>query len=392
MNRNRKKILFLCSWYPSEISPTNGNFVQKHAESVQLNNDVIVLSIFSSIIHNEIRLEENDNQGIREIIVYYPKRTILSIPNYFLHYKAFRLGFEKAEKHIGKIDLVHLNVIFPLGIWALWLKWFQNIPYVITEHSTYYNSNSTHEKSKFKIWFAKVILNRSSMTLPVSEDLGRSLKKISSKVSMQYISNVVDAKVFKLKSDKSNKNRTNFIHISTAIEKHKNVSGIIRVFSELYKTRTDFQLHFVSDGDIESLKILVNQLKLDSVITFYPTRSTDEIAEMIASSDALVLFSNYENFPCVIAESLMCGVPVISTNVNGIPEHVNSTNGILVNRGDDEELLRALNDFLDGKFTFNPIDLRNYALKHFSYEEVSLKYNEVYEQVLQNNNIRLNQL
>ena len=46
------------------------------------------------------------------------------------HY--YSLGdFEKAEKHIGKIDLVHLNVIFPLGIWALWLKWFQNIPYVI---------------------------------------------------------------------------------------------------------------------------------------------------------------------------------------------------------------------------------------------------------------------
>jgi glycosyltransferase involved in cell wall biosynthesis len=202
---------------------------------------------------------------------------------------------------------------------------------------------------------------------------------------MQYISNVVDAKVFKLKSDKSNNNRSNFIHISTAIDKHKNVSGMIRVFSELYKTRTDFHLHFVSDEDIESLKILVNELKLDSVVTFYPTMSTDEIAKMITTSDALVLFSNYENFPCVIVESFMCGIPVISTNVNGIPEHVNSSNGILVNRGDEKELLQALNDFLDEKFTFNSIELRNYALKHFSYEEVSLKFNEVYEQVMRNN-------
>lgn len=385
MNRNRKKILFLCSWYPSEISPTNGNFVQKHAESVQLNNDVVVLAIFSSKKDSEIRIEEKDNQGVREIIVYYPKKTVLSIPNYLLHYKAFKLGFKKAEKHAGKIDLVHLNVIFPLGIWALWLKWLRKIPFVITEHSTFYNSNSNHEKSKFKIWFARVILNRSSMTLPVSEDLGKSLKKISSGVSMQYISNVVDAKVFKLTSDKSHNNRINFIHISTAIDKHKNVSGMIRVFSELYKTRTDFHLHFVSDGEIESLKVWVNQLKLDSVISFYPTMSTDEIAEMISTSDALVLFSNYENFPCVIAESFMCGIPVISTNVNGIPEHVNSSNGILVNRGDEKELLQVLNDFLDEKFTFKPIELRNYALKHFSYEEVSWKFNEVYEQVIRNN-------
>jgi glycosyltransferase involved in cell wall biosynthesis len=385
MNRNRKKILFLCSWYPSEIRPTNGNFIQKHAESVQLNNDVTVLAIFSSKKDSEIRIEENENQVVREIIVYYPKKTILCIPNYFLHYKAFRLGLKKAEKHIGKIDLVHLNVIFPLGIWALWLKWFRKIPYVITEHSTFYISNSNCKKSKFRIWFARVILNQSFMTLPVSEDLGKSLKKISSKIPMQYISNVVDAKVFKLKSDKSNNNRSNFIHISTAIDKHKNVSGMIRVFSELYKTRTDFHLHFVSDEDIESLKILVNELKLDSVVTFYPTMSTDEIAKMITTSDALVLFSNYENFPCVIVESFMCGIPVISTNVNGIPEHVNSSNGILVNRGDEKELLQALNDFLDEKFTFNSIELRNYALKHFSYEEVSLKFNEVYEQVMRNN-------
>jgi glycosyltransferase involved in cell wall biosynthesis len=124
---------------------------------------------------------------------------------------------------------------------------------------------------------------------------------------------------------------------------------------------------------------------LDSVINFYPTKTTEEIAEMISSNDALVLFSNYENFPCVIAESFMCGVPVISTKVNGIPEHVNSSNGILVNRRDEKELLQALKDFLEGKFTFNPIELRNYAIKHFSYEEVSLKYDEVYEQVLQNN-------
>jgi glycosyltransferase involved in cell wall biosynthesis len=382
MNLNRKKILFLSSWYPSENSPTNGNFVQKHAESVQLNNDVAVLAIFSSKKDSEIRIEEKENQGVREIIVYYPKKRILLLPNYFLHFKAFQLGLKKATFYLGKIDLVHLNVIFPLGIWALWLKWFQKIPYVITEHSTYYNSNSSHEKSKFKYWFAKVILKRSSATLPVSEDLGKSLKRISSKVSMRYISNVVDEKVFKLKSDKSVKNRTNFIHISTAIDKHKNVSGIIRVFSELYKTRSDFHLHFVSDGNTESLKLLVKDFKLDSVITFYSTKTTHEIAEMISASDALVLFSNYENFPCVIAEALMCGVPIISTNVNGIPEHVNSSNGILVNRGDEKELLRALNDFLDEKFTFIPIELRNYALKHFSYEEVSLKFNEVYEQVL----------
>jgi glycosyltransferase involved in cell wall biosynthesis len=78
----------------------------------------------------------------------------------------------------------------------------------------------------------------------------------------------------------------------------------------------------------------------------------------------------------------MCGVPVVSTNVNGIPEHVNSDNGILVNRGDESALLKALLDFIADKFEFNSDHIRNYAMKYFSYEAVSLQFNEVYEKVL----------
>ena len=84
MSSKQFKVLTICSWYPNDTKPTLGNFVQKHAESVQLNNDVIVLAIFSSKKDSEIRIEEKENQGVREIIVYYPKKTILSIPLFIL--------------------------------------------------------------------------------------------------------------------------------------------------------------------------------------------------------------------------------------------------------------------------------------------------------------------
>ena len=86
-------------------------------------------------------------------------------------------------------------------------------------------------------------------------------------------------------------------------------------------------------GDIEYAKVLHDNLGGGDIVSFHATKTTNEIADMISSSHGLLMFSNYENFPCVIAESMMSGKPIISSNVNGIPEHVLPEFGVLVNPG-----------------------------------------------------------
>jgi glycosyltransferase involved in cell wall biosynthesis len=103
---------------------------------------------------------------------------------------------------------------------------------------------------------------------------------------------------------------------------------------------------------------------------------------MIASSDALLMFSNYENFPCVIAESMMSGKPVISSNVNGIPEHVYEENGILVDPRDEEALGNAIVAFTTGELGFDSKKIRAYAMEHFSYKGVGEKFTNIYRSIL----------
>lgn len=45
---NKLHILFVCGWYPSKVSPTNGDFIQRHAEAVSLNHKVTVIHIITN--------------------------------------------------------------------------------------------------------------------------------------------------------------------------------------------------------------------------------------------------------------------------------------------------------------------------------------------------------
>ncbi len=391
MEKDRLKILSICSWYPNDFNPTLGNFVKKHAEAVSRYNDIVCLAIFPSLVDADIRLTEKIGESFSEIIVYYPKKQTKFrlwnlINNYFAHRKAFKKGYKAVQTIIGKPDLIHLNITYPLGIWALYLKWTQNIPYLVTENATGLHVGTDHSYPRTILFLCKRILRGANVLLPVSADLKSYMKQLSPKSRFELISNVVDETIFVYEEDKPSENKKSFIHISTCLDVHKNVSGMLHTINRISEYRQDFDLKIISDGEVGYAKDLVQKFGLDEIVSFYPTMSTAEIAAMISQSSALLLFSNYENFPCVIAETLMMGKPVISTNVNGIPEHVHAFNGVLVPKGDEQELEKAICMFLNDEIIFSPKDIHSYAFNHFSYQEVGRQFDHQYRNLLKSNN------
>ena len=107
------------------------------------------------------------------------------------------------------------------------------------------------------------------------------------------------------------------------------------------------------------------------------------MAKCMQSSDALVLFSRNENFPCVISEAWASGIPVISTDVGGISEHLveESGRGILIESEDELGLRKAILSLGDGA-KFNPNEIRKYAIEHFSVEAISEAFDQVYQEAL----------
>jgi glycosyltransferase involved in cell wall biosynthesis len=383
MSNQGKTALFLCSWYPNRRNPTLGNFVQKHAEAACLLNEVVVLAIVADETIHSIEVVENRRGELNEVLVYFPKKkagflSFSKLRSFLSYKKAFDIGMKRVNQLVGRPDIVHLNVIYPLGYFARKLKEKLGVPMVISEHASGFQGGA-NAYPKVILSLAKKVLKSSACVMPVSNDLGERLKQLSPNITIKVIPNVVNEAIFipSEEIDVTNK----FVHISTAFEPAKNLLGIIRTVKQLSIENANFSLHIISDGDVSKAHQLARELGvLNSFVFFYPTMTTQEIASFLKQCRALVLFSNFENFPCVIPEAFMAGIPVIATAVNGIPEYVNESNGILIQAKDEAGLLSAFKSLIDSQ-PFDKETLRAYAMEHFSYAAVGQQLDEIYKEL-----------
>ncbi len=378
------KILFLSGWYPNRIHPHLGNFVQRHAEAVSGFNETASLSICPDpdLPHKKFEADIKHINNVFTVIIYY-KKTEAKFPfaklvRYFQSQKAWQTGYREILRHFqDKPDVVHLNVAYPAGFFAMHLRKRFGIPFIITEHSTKYHLKIPQPEK----YFTKKICKRAELICPVSNHLKEVMLKKGFGKNFEVVPNVVNTDLFSI-SDKVPGGKIRIIHISTLAEWQKNISGILRVIKRLAASRDDFEMRIISEKDYSEAKSLAEKSGLDSIIRFYPDQPIENVAAILRESDLLLLFSNYENSPCVIIESLASGVPVVSTNVGGIPELISPKNGLLVNPKDEDELYEQLNRMLDAHASYDKKDMRKETIAKFSFEVVGKKFTDIYRQIL----------
>jgi glycosyltransferase involved in cell wall biosynthesis len=383
-------VLYISSWFPTKLTPTNGDFVERHAIAVAEYCNVSILHVCFDPTLSVSFILDNKKSGNANSYIYY-----LKSPNYSLAFlnKLIRLikyiwfyikGLNQIESRHGKVNLVHANVLFPIGLIALYYKFIRGISYVLTEHWTGYLPEDGTHISKFRIFLSKRICKNALKVLPVSENLAYNMKLKGLTGNYCVVPNVVDISAFKIVEGALKPLKKHILHISTLVDEQKNITGILNVMNQLSEIRNDFELHILGGNNEYAMNYSEKLGLINSVVYFHGEVANQEIFKYLNLSSFLLLFSNYENFPCVIVESLACGVPVLSTNVGGIAEHVTTNFGILIPRRDELALFSAVQKMLDTVNTYKPHDLRYYAIKNFSYQAVGEKYYEIYKSLLSN--------
>ncbi|MFH1074312.1 MAG: glycosyltransferase, partial [Candidatus Firestonebacteria bacterium] len=259
---------------------------------------------------------------------------------------------------------------------ALFYKIFYGIPYVITEHSTAFIRGDLSFLDKLKV---KLYYLFCSANLPVSADLGEKIKELGVKKPYKVIPNVYDPLIFFPGKEKEKPAIINMVFVGNLVEQ-KGLKYLLPALENL--KRRDFFLNVIGDGPLkEDLISFAGKLGVASNINFPGRKTKPEIAEIMRASDFFVLPSLAENLPCVIIEAFACGLPVLASDVGGIPEIVNKDNGLVFKSGDTAALTAALDLFMAEHRRYDKQKIAAYALSNFSYTAVGKKLSEIFEKI-----------
>lgn len=125
---------------------------------------------------------------------------------------------------------------------------------------------------------------------------------------------------------------------------HKGVDFLIKVFLTADLTDVELSIHGFEIPDTSFTRRLHNMARDSLVIHFAGPYSQPELPNILNEIDVLLIPSRvHESFSIVTREAMLAGLPVIASNVGGIPDAIqNEVNGILLPPGDMDAWQNAL--------------------------------------------------
>ena len=163
----------------------------------------------------------------------------------------------------------------------------------------------------------------------------------------------------------------------------KNITGILNAIAQLAKSTINFHVDFIGPSDeVPEYIALSRNLQIEAYTSFSGFMLPEEVAERMQESDCFLMFSRYEGLPCVILEAMCCGLPIIATNIDGIPQVVDDNRGILVPSEDETDLAGAMSKLISAEITFDHNSISSYATQAFSKEKVGELLQEQYDEIL----------
>ena len=368
-------VVHIPSWFPDADKPLNGNFILRQIETIGAETESIILH----------HTAEDYTPALPDKIHFHPV--------HFQHKKslpaAYIAEFKKIIQKYGKPDMIHLHVVLPLGPIAAHLSKKYHIPLIISEHWSIYQPLNRTTLKWYQKWGLQYTYKHAAHITAVSRNLLDNITATvpdAAKTPQTVIGNVVDTGIFSLKPTTPTRSKKQILHVSTLDNDAKNIMGILRAVDTLSKLRDDFELNIVHDFRNILAETYVRERGLESVVHFLGQKTSTEVASLMQNSDFFLLFSNYENQPCVLLESFCTGTPVVTTPVGGIPEIANKENAVIVTPKDEDQLTEKLSLMLNNSEQFKPETIRKQALEICSPDVIGEKWKEIYRNVVKTQN------
>ncbi len=292
------------------------------------------------------------DKNIRAITVPYLARDI----NIFSEWKVFFNLLKILKKE--RPDVVHLNSskIGGLGAFACRVAGIKKI--IFTAHGWAYKEDRgivSRNIIKFLSWLTVLLSHR---TIVVSNDDFKNAPRLFVSMKIKMIHNGISEIDFEDRANAKKRIKklagsikSGSIWIGTISELHKNkgLTFAIRAVNNLIKRGYNISFFIISDGEERfALEQFIKKLKLENNV--FLLGYMDDAQETLKAFDMFTLTSLKEGLPYVLLEAGLASLPVVATDVGGIPEIIeNRKSGRLVQAKNSKAIENAVSDLIDFK-------------------------------------------
>lgn len=330
-------------------------------ELKKLGNEVIVISLYS--YHSPIT-ERLEKSGIE--IKYLNKKPGL---DFSIFIKLFKIFYEY------KPDVIHTH------LYSLKYAVFPAILLRIKRKIHTVHNMATKESDKKSRILARIFYKYFSVKpVALSEAIQSTIVdeyKIK-KQNIPIIYNGINLDKCQIKKNYLFGEKIRILHIGRFSEQ-KNHLGLLKAFKIINNKYSSSILELIGEGELkDSIEKYVKENNLEGVVEFLGIQSN--VYSFLNEADIFTLPSKYEGIPMTLIEAMGTGLPIVTTEVGGIPDMLKNNESALITKVNVEEIVEAFERVILNKNLREKLGKK--ALKEsikFSSKEMAKKYIFVYQ-------------
>jgi glycosyltransferase involved in cell wall biosynthesis len=216
--------------------------------------------------------------------------------------------------------------------------------------------------------------------------LNNQLLKVfqSQKIDTFFIPNGVDTSVFDLCEPPLSSSTFKVLFVGRLAEE-KGVKVLIKIVKGV-NLISNMTVKFVIAGTGPLQTELQEALK-DANVKFLGHIPHREIHKLYRNSSMLLLPSFIEGMPNSVLEAQSCGLPVVGSNVPGISDIIRNGSGILVDLGDVDGFVNAINYYYrlwktePSKYRESSLAIRDYTIQNFDWNKIDKKIEAMFIEI-----------
>ena len=350
------KILLFSSLYPSEVRPIHGIFVETRLRELLKTGEVqakVVAPVpwfpstaerFGAYAKFAATPRVEQRNGVE---VHHPRYVLLPKVGMSMAPYAMALGalatMRRLQREGFDFDLIDAHYYYPDGVAASLLSKWLGKPFVVTARGSDLNLISQYAIPRKLILQAA---DRAAASIGVCQALMTKLADLGgSQSKLNVLRNGVDLERFVPEDRREARKRLGLAPEGRYL---LTVGHLVELKGQHIAIEALAQLPGVSlliaGTGVEqgALKALAQRLGVADRVHWAGVVPQNELKWWYSAADALALCSSREGWPNVLLEAMACGTPVLSTNVSGTPDMVNTpAAGVLMERRDAAALIAA---------------------------------------------------